>query len=68
MTKPNDTPIADAVEAVSEAVSSKPGWAGAAALAGAALGSAALAAVLLYGSRNKAKTPAPNPDNAPETD
>jgi hypothetical protein len=67
MTKPNDTPITDAVEAVSEAVSSKPGWAGAAALAGAALGSAALAAVLLYGSR-KDKAKAPNPDNAPETD
>lgn len=61
MTKLNDTPETTAGNAT------KPGWAGAAALAGAALGSAALAAVLLYASRNKGKT-APNPEDAPETD
>jgi hypothetical protein len=48
--------------------SDKASWAGAAALAGAAIGSAALAAVLLYGSRDKDKAPAPSPENAPETD
>ncbi len=49
--------------------SDKPNWTGAAALAGAAIGSAALAAALLYASRRKeqAKKPA-NPDHAPETD
>lgn len=56
MTTPKDT-------------SERPNWAGAAALAGAAIGSAALAAALLYGSRNKAKAPAPShPEDAPETD
>jgi Na+/H+-translocating membrane pyrophosphatase len=47
-----------------------PGWTGAAALAGAAIGSAALAAALLYASRRKeraeaARTP---PVEPPETD
>ena len=50
-----------------------PGWTGKAALAGAAIGSAALAAALLYASRRKdqAKKPtAPpaHPEDAPETD
>jgi Na+/H+-translocating membrane pyrophosphatase len=50
----------------------KPGWTGKAALTGAAIGSAALAAALLYASRRKerldkaAKKPAPG--DAPETD
>lgn len=56
MTKQKDTPAERA------------SWAGAAALAGAAVGSAALAAVLLYGSRNKDKAPPPTPVDAPETD
>ena len=50
--------------------SDKPGWTGKAALAGAAIGSAALAAALLYASRRKArgeKKPS-RPENAPETD
>jgi hypothetical protein len=53
-----------------ETSSERASWAGAAALAGAALGSAALAAVLLYSSRGKGKTaPAPiHPEDAPETD
>jgi Na+/H+-translocating membrane pyrophosphatase len=47
-----------------------PGWTGKAALAGAAIGSAALAAALLYASRrkergDKAKAP---PADVPETD
>ena len=50
----------------------KSGWAGKAAMAGAAIGSAALAAALLYASRRKeavqkAATP-PRPEDAPETD
>ncbi|WP_206241279.1 hypothetical protein [Novosphingobium terrae] len=57
MTKQNDTQA------------EKASWAGAAALAGAALGSAALAAVLLYSSRGKGKPAAPiHPEDAPETD
>lgn len=52
-----------------------PGWSGKAALAGAAIGSAALAAALLYASRRKerledkakAKT-LPAPDDIVETD
>ena len=49
-------------------------WTGKAALAGAAIGSAALAAALLYASRRKeavekAKPTQPTPDNeVPETD
>jgi hypothetical protein len=44
-------------------------WTGAAALAGAAIGSAALAAALMYASRRK-EPPAvpPHPEQAPETD
>ncbi|WP_201742341.1 hypothetical protein [Novosphingobium ovatum] len=45
-------------------------WTNAAALAGAAIGSAALAAAVLYVSRRKAKaneTPS-HPEDAPETD
>ena len=48
----------------------KSNWTGKAALAGAAIGSAALAAALLYASRRKArgeKKPS-RPENAPETD
>lgn len=48
----------------------KAGWTGKAALAGAAIGSAALAAALLYASRRKErieKQP-PIPDILPETD
>lgn len=47
----------------------KSGWTGKAAIAGAAIGSAALAAALLYASRRKdvGKPPAP-PETAPETD
>ncbi|MBC2660925.1 hypothetical protein H7F50_04105 [Novosphingobium flavum] len=52
--------------------SEKSSWAGPAAIAGAAIGSAALAAALLYASRRKdgdKPAPAPiNPENAPETD
>ena len=59
MTKHKDTPALSGERA---------NWAGAAALAGAAIGSAALAAALLYGSRSKDKAPAPLPDDAPETD
>ena len=56
MTKPKDT-------------SDRANWTGAAALAGAAIGSAALAAVLLYGSRGKDKAPpVSRPEDAPETD
>jgi len=48
----------------------KPSWTGAATLAGAAIGSAALAAALIYASRRKAKPtdPAPHPEAAVETD
>ena len=52
----------------------KPGtWAGKAAIAGAAIGSAALVAALLYSSRRKDKAEAPtappaHPEDAPETD
>ncbi len=50
----------------------KSDWAGKAALAGAAIGSAALAAALLYASRRKERAEKaanqPKPDNAPETD
>lgn len=53
-----------------ETASERASWAGAAALAGAALGSAALAAVLLYSSRGKGKAPVTpiHPEDAPETD
>lgn len=46
------------------------GWGGAAAIAGAAIGSAALAAALLYASRRKPKGQPvpPRPEDAPETD
>ncbi len=48
-------------------------WTGPAAIAGAAIGSAALAAALLYASRRKDKTTKPtapplHPENTPETD
>ena len=47
-------------------------WSGKAALAGAAIGSAAIAAALLYASRRKERAEAtakkPKPDEAPETD
>ena len=48
-------------------------WTGKAALAGAAIGSAAIAAALLYASRRKEKPAAekiapPRPEDAPETD
>lgn len=50
----------------------KSGWTGKAALAGAAIGSAALAAALLYASRRRdaeKPTAAPaRPEDAPETD
>lgn len=46
----------------------KSNWTGKAALAGAAIGSAALAAALLYASRRKDKDKKVRPDNAPETD
>jgi len=48
----------------------KSNWTGKAALAGAAIGSAALAAALLYASRRKerAAKKAPSPEDAPETD
>ncbi|MBC2667994.1 hypothetical protein ACFOON_12340 [Novosphingobium piscinae] len=50
----------------------KSSWAGPAAIAGAAIGSAALAAALLYASRRKDSekpTAGPShPENAPETD
>jgi Na+/H+-translocating membrane pyrophosphatase len=50
----------------------KPGWTGKAALAGAAIGSAALAAALLYASRRKERleksASRPRPDDVPETD
>lgn len=48
----------------------KTDWAGKAALAGAAIGSAALAAALLYASRRKERTDKvkPAPDVPPETD
>lgn len=44
----------------------KTNWTGKAALAGAAIGSAALTAALLYASRRKGKKA--KPDSAPETD
>lgn len=48
------------------------GWAGKAAMTGAAIGSAALAAALLYASRRKERiekaAKKPLPDDAPETD
>ena len=46
-------------------------WAGAAAMAGAAIGSAALAAALLYVNSRRSgsgKTAPPHPEDAPETD
>jgi hypothetical protein len=45
-------------------------WAGAATLAGAAIGSAALAAALIYAGRRKAKAAQEptHPEDAPETD
>ncbi len=47
-------------------------WAGKAALAGAAIGSAALAAALLYASNRKERAEQaakkPHPEDAPETD
>ena len=45
-------------------------WSGKAALAGAAIGSAAIAAALLYASRRKerAEQDQPAPKDAPETD
>ena len=47
-------------------------WAGPAAIAGAAIGSAALAAALLYANRrkegDKPKTEPIRPEDAPETD
>ena len=48
----------------------KSGWTGKAALAGAAIGSAALAAALLYASRRKgrAEKKPSHPEDAPETD
>ena len=63
MSKPSDT-SGDKAE--------KSGWTSAAAIAGAAIGSAALAAALLYSSRrkdaaDKAKQ-LPAPEDAPETD
>jgi len=56
--------------------SDKSGWTGKAALAGAAIGSAALAAALLYASRRKERAdkgktvliPAPKPEDTSETD
>ena len=51
--------------------SEKTGWSGKAALAGAAIGSAALAAALLYASRRKSakdKTEPTRPADAQETD
>jgi len=57
--------------------SDKPGWTGKAALAGAAIGSAAIAAALLYASRRKERAEKeesdtvympPQPEDAPETD
>ncbi len=54
--------------------SDKANWTGAASIAGAAIGSAALVAALLYASRRKERAearanPAPlSADNAPETD
>lgn len=53
--------------------SATPAWAGKAAIAGAAIGSAAIVAALLFASRRKEKgvaekrTP-PRPEDAPETD
>jgi Na+/H+-translocating membrane pyrophosphatase len=50
----------------------KSSWTGKAALAGAAIGSAALAAALLYASRRKERAEkaarASKPDDVPETD
>lgn len=52
--------------------SDKSGWTGKAALAGAAIGSAALAAALLYASRRKERTDKaaskPLTDDLPESD
>lgn len=49
----------------------KSGWSGRAAIAGAAIGSAAIAAAMLYASRRKDKSERkapPHPTDAPETD
>ncbi|MDT9013444.1 hypothetical protein RQP55_08410 [Novosphingobium sp. APW14] len=43
-------------------------WTGKAALAGAAIGSAAIAAALLYASRRKEAASNAKPNEAPETD
>ena len=44
-------------------------WSGKAMIAGAAIGSAAIAAALLYASRrNKGTKQPPRPEDAPETD
>ena len=47
---------------------SAPSWTGAAALAGAAIGSAALAAALLYASRRKERAEKGEVPPKPETD
>ena len=52
---------------------SEKSWVGTAAVAGAAIGSAALAAALLYANRRKDKVATPtapplHPEDAPETD
>lgn len=48
--------------------SDKSGWAGKAAIAGAAIGSAAIAAALLYASHRKERTEKNPPVDVPETD
>lgn len=49
--------------------SDKSSWTGVAAMAGAAVGSAALAAALMYVSRRKGEPATPTrPEDAPETD
>ena len=68
MTQQSDKPANPSASAPAER-----DWSGAAAIAGAAIGSAALAAALLYVSRRKdsAVSPTaapPHPEQAPETD
>jgi len=71
--KPASKSAATAKTATTKGEPAERDWSGAAAIAGAAIGSAALAAALLYVSRRKdnAKSPtaAPaHPQQAPETD
>jgi hypothetical protein len=69
MSKTGDKPETSAEKSARQGA----GWGGKAAIAGAAIGSAALMAALLYSTRRKDKAEVPtappaHPEDAPETD